>query len=90
MEWTKKENMAKSNTPEKDRMAGAVRWYYSVAQLARIFGKHRSVMTAFLIELRVPSFSYGKSKTYHLSDVIDAIEKTRWAQKDGRNLRFQR
>ncbi len=84
MEFRKMEAMARSSTPEEDRKKGVVQWYYNTAQLAAHFGVHRGHMAEFLRENNIAFFSLGKSKIYNLIDVLEAVEKTRGSNKDGR------
>ena len=85
MEWRRMEAIAKSLTPEGDRLNGVVQWHYNITVLAKSFGGYRpEIMSAFLNERSVPHYCIGKNKMFFLPEVLEAIEGTRWAEKDGR------
>ena len=56
-----------------------IKWYYNQKDIAILLGCTRQKAAEFLIMNSVPYYSVtGKSKSYFLPDILEAIEKTKW------------
>lgn len=87
MEWRKIEALARSLAPEPEKSASQKQFWFNIGELATMLGRDRDAVSSFLREKSVPYICIGKSKSYFIGDVIDSLEKTRWADNDGRGKR---
>ena len=55
------------------------KWYYNQKEAAALLGCSRQTAAVFLSEAAVPYHRIdGKSKTYFLGDILEAVERVRW------------
>ena len=80
MNWKRVDAMARGISPNPR----IPQYYANIKTLATIYGISRGVMSSFLTEACVPPHSAKREKRYHLWDVEEAMEKTRWKNKDER------
>ena len=77
MNWNTIEKIAKSmSTPQDGKPQ--TQFYFKLCELARMMGVDQGLAREFLIEHSVPHYRIGKTKSYLLPEVQDAIDKTRW------------
>ena len=55
-------------------------WYVNQKQVAALMGCGRQRTAGFLMEQSVPFYRIGRDKVYFLPEVLEAVEKTRWAK----------
>lgn len=53
-------------------------WFRNISEVAKILGRDRHDVSAFLKQNAVPHYRIGKAKMYFLRDVLDAVDRTRW------------
>ena len=80
MNWKNVEAMARSISSDPD----VPQYYANVTTLAALYGTNRGRMSSFLIKARVAPYSVSREKKYRLWEVEEALEKSRWHNKDGR------
>ena len=87
MRWQIIEQMARSLAPEEDKPAKQKQFFFSVSELAVLLGVGNDIVRAFLCDASVPHYTLSKTKLYFLPEVLEAVERTRWKDKETRGRR---
>jgi hypothetical protein len=79
MNWKTVELMAKSlSSAQAENPPVQIQFYYTLKETANYLGRDIAQVRVFLVEHSVPYYRIGKTKSYLLPEVIEAVNKTRW------------
>ena len=76
MKWVEINRFINENFPEHKGQL-----MFNMTELARIFGRDRQSFKTFLKEQDVPGYLIGRSKSYCLPEVVEAINGVKWKQR---------